>query len=62
MTRPEQSIRVVVVGLVAAIGVGVACVIYGGADDAPGLQGIGLLVIVGAVALTVRRVRNRRPS
>ena len=60
MTPPQPSIRLAVVGLIAAIVVGVACVLYGGADDSPGLQLMGLVVIATAVALTVRRARDRR--
>ena len=36
---------------------GVAAVVLGGADDSPGLQGIGVLLLVGAVTLVVRRRR-----
>ena len=38
---------------------GIAAVGYGGADDSPGLQGIGVLLAVGAVVLMVR-IRRRR--
>jgi hypothetical protein len=39
-----------------AAAIGVAAVAFGEADDAPGLVLFGLLLIVGAVALTVRTV------
>ncbi|MCE6996652.1 hypothetical protein LZG04_17850 [Saccharothrix sp. S26] len=39
---------------------GIAGVILGGADDSPGLQGIGLLLILGAIAYTVKSVRTTR--
>jgi hypothetical protein len=41
---------------VMAAAIGVAAVAFGEADDAPGLVLFGLLLIVGAVALTVRTV------
>jgi hypothetical protein len=40
----------------AAAAIGVAAIAFGEADDAPGLVLFGLLLIVGAVALTVRTV------
>ncbi|MFC7960265.1 hypothetical protein SAMN05444374_10660 [Rhodococcoides kroppenstedtii] len=46
--------------IVIAVAVGVAAVIAGGADDSPGLQGLGLIVVIGSVALAVRRARRRR--
>jgi hypothetical protein len=39
---------------ILAVALGVAAIIYGGADDSPGLQLIGVLIIVGAVAVGVR--------
>jgi hypothetical protein len=54
---------------VLAIGVGAAAVVAGEADDSPGLQLLGLVLIVGAVTLGVRiarrrgrRVSKRRPT
>jgi hypothetical protein len=38
--------------------VGAAAVVLGGADDSPGLQGLGCLLVVGALALGVRAVRR----
>ena len=38
---------------------GVAGVVHGEGDDSPGLQGLGLLLVVGAVALLVRSRRAR---
>lgn len=40
--------------------VGTAAVVFGGSDDSPGLQGIGVLLVVGAVVLAVRAARRRR--
>ncbi len=45
--------------LVAAIGI--FGIVYGGADDSPGAQLIGLVLVVGAVVFVVRTaLRNRR--
>ena len=43
-----------------AVAVGAAAVIAGEADDSPGLQGLGVLLALGAVALLVRSVRRDR--
>lgn len=40
-----------------ALVLGVLGVVAGGADDSPGLQGLGLLLVIGAVVLVVRRRR-----
>jgi drug/metabolite transporter (DMT)-like permease len=45
---------------VLVIAIGVAGVVYGEADDSPGLQLLGVLLVVGAVALGVRIVRRSR--
>ena len=50
--------KLLVAVLVAALGVAVA--IYAGQDDAPGGVLIGMLLIVGAVALGVRAILSRR--
>ena len=42
---------------IAAAGIGVAAIVFGEADDAPGLVLFGLVFIVGAVALTLRTAR-----
>jgi hypothetical protein len=39
---------------ILAIALGVASMLYGEADDSPGLQLIGVVLIVGAIALGVR--------
>jgi hypothetical protein len=41
------------------VALGVAGIVYGEADDSPGSQVIGVLLIVGAVVLCVRMVRRR---
>ena len=51
--------------LVAALvlALGVTGVVAGGADDSPGLQLIGVLLVVGALVLVVRTARRRtRPA
>ena len=45
---------------ILVIALGVAAIVYGGADDSPGAQLIGVLLIVGAVVLGVRMVRRSR--
>ncbi len=45
---------------VLVIALGVAAVVLGEADDSPGLQGIGVVLVVGAVALGVRTARRSR--
>ena len=40
--------------VILAIALGVAGVVAGGIDDSPGLQLIGVVLVVGAVALAVR--------
>ena len=46
---------------VLLVAIGVAGVVAGEFDDSPGLQLLGVLVIVGAVVLGVRTAR-RRPA
>jgi drug/metabolite transporter (DMT)-like permease len=46
--------------VILAIALGVAIIVYGGHDDSPGAQLIGVLLIVGAVAVVVRMVRRNR--
>jgi drug/metabolite transporter (DMT)-like permease len=55
---PATYLLAIVAVLVLAIGV--ACVVYGEADDSPGLQLLGVLLVVGAVVLGVRLARRRR--
>ncbi len=39
---------------------GAAAFVYGGADDSPGMQLIGAVLVVGAVTLAVRAARRAR--
>ncbi|WP_200207248.1 hypothetical protein [Micromonospora coerulea] len=45
---------------ILAIAIGVAGIVYGEADDSPGLQLLGVVLVVGAVAFGVRIARRRR--
>jgi hypothetical protein len=49
--------KVLLAALVTALGV--AAIVLGEADDSPGLQLLGALFVVGAIALGVRTVRGR---
>lgn len=44
---------------VLLVGLGVAAVVAGEADDSPGLQGLGVLLAVGAAVYGVRVLRRR---
>jgi hypothetical protein len=46
--------------VVALVVVGVLGMVAGESDDSPGLQGIGGLLVIGAVVLAVRTVRRGR--
>jgi VIT1/CCC1 family predicted Fe2+/Mn2+ transporter len=50
----------IAVAVVALVALGVLGMVLGEADDSPGLQGIGGLLILGALALGVRAVRRGR--
>ena len=56
--------RLVALVLAALLGValGVAAVLYGGVDDSPGLQLIGVAIVLGTIVLTVRAVRRHGPG
>ena len=45
--------------VVLAVVIGVAAFLYGGADDSPGLQLLGAVLVLGGVVLAVRRIRRR---
>jgi hypothetical protein len=46
-------------GVVLAIAIGVLGIVAGEADDSPGLQLLGAVVVAGALALGVRSARRR---
>jgi hypothetical protein len=43
---------------ILAIAIGIAAIVLGEADDSPGLQLLGVLLVVGTVALGVRTARR----
>jgi hypothetical protein len=45
---------------ILVIALGVAGIVYGEADDSPGLQLIGVVLIVGALALGMRIAKRSR--
>lgn len=47
-------------GVAALFFLGVLAVLLGGADDSPGLQGIGGFLIMAAVVVGARRLRRSR--
>jgi hypothetical protein len=49
-------------GILTLFAVGVAGVVLGEADDSPGLQGLGALLVISAVVLGVRIVRRAGSS
>ena len=59
MSSALRSAAVVLVVLVV-VALGVAGVVLGEADDSPGLQGLGVLLALGAVVLGVRTLRRPR--
>lgn len=50
----------VLLAALLATAIGVAAIVLGEGDDSPGLQGLGVLIIIGTVALGVRRARRRQ--
>ena len=50
----------VILASVLAVALGVAAVVLGEADDSPGLQGLGVLLVIGTVAFGVRTAKRRR--
>ena len=58
-TRRESLMKpLLVVAAILVVALGVAAVVLGEADDSPGLQGLGVLLVIAAVTLSVRRVRR----
>ncbi|MEU4470015.1 hypothetical protein [Micromonospora sp. NPDC023888] len=49
---------VLTVGVILAIAIGVAGIVLGEADDSPGLQLLGVVLVIGAVAFGIRNVRG----
>lgn len=57
-----KSFAAVLAAALALAAVGVAAIVYGGEDDAPGLVLIGIVLIVGALAIGVRTGHRRGQS
>ena len=60
-TRIVQSLKkaFLILASIAGICVGAFAIIFGEADDSPGLQGLGLLLITLVAISTYRRWRRR---
>ena len=56
--RPRKGSPMKILLAVLVIAIGVAAVVLGGADDSPGLQLIGVVLVAGTVALSVRTARR----
>ena len=50
----------IVLAAILATGIGVAAIVLGEADDSPGLQGLGVLLVLGAAALGVRTAKRSK--
>ena len=48
------------VAVLLVIALGLAGVVLGEADDSPGLQGLGVVLVIGALVVGVRSVRRAR--
>jgi hypothetical protein len=49
---------VLTVGVILAVALGVAGIVHGEADDSPGLQLLGVVLVIGAVAFGIRNLRS----
>ncbi|MET8349239.1 MULTISPECIES: hypothetical protein [unclassified Micromonospora] len=49
---------VLTVAAILATALGVAAIVHGEADDSPGLQFLGVVLVIGAVAFGIRNVRG----
>jgi drug/metabolite transporter (DMT)-like permease len=58
--KPRLSILATAILAVLATAIGVAAVVLGESDDSPGLQLLGVLFVLGAVALGVRTARRTK--
>ncbi|MEU1247431.1 hypothetical protein ACWD8I_05820 [Micromonospora arida] len=50
---------VLIVGVVLSVALGTTVVVLGGADDSPGLQLIGVMLVLCAVVFGIRNLRGR---
>ncbi|MET3862213.1 hypothetical protein ABIE38_003153 [Dietzia sp. 2505] len=58
--RNAAEFVLILVGVLSVVGLGGVAIVHGGADDSPGLQGIGVILVVGA-AVAALRWRGGRP-
>ncbi len=49
-----------ILAAVLATAIGVAAIVLGEADDSPGLQGLGVLLVIGTVAFGVRTAQGSK--
>ncbi|MFC8177658.1 hypothetical protein ACFULT_02210 [Rhodococcus sp. NPDC057297] len=54
----RASTTAVVVAMILLAALGGACIVLGGADDSPGLQGIGVVAVIAALVVSVRSTRR----
>lgn len=52
--RRAVEFLAVLTGVLAVLALGGAAIVLGEADDSPGLQGIGVLMVIGAAAAALR--------
>jgi hypothetical protein len=55
-----KSFALIFVPALAVVAAGVTAAMHGEADDAPGLAGLGIMLIVGALAVAVRVAQRTR--
>jgi hypothetical protein len=60
MTTGDRMKYLLAIVAILAIALGVAGIVHGEADDSPGLQLLGVALIVGVVAFGVRLARRSR--
>jgi hypothetical protein len=58
--KPLKGYLMTYVVAVLAIAIGVAAVVAGEADDSPGLQLMGVVLVIGGIAVGVRTARRSR--
>ena len=56
-----KQFLIIFIPALAVVAVGVTAAMHGEADDAPGLAGLGILLITGALAVAVRAAQRQRP-
>ena len=52
--------HLLILAAILATAIGVAAIVLREADDSPGLQGLGVLLIIGTVAVGVRRAQRSK--